>query len=121
MADALRDTPLQAIMQKRQAISVQSLVAFIPIVISLVLAPLPLALRLLLILVLAAAVGFILYSRSHSRLRSLERSIEPVPVENSCANHTLLPELFVATSRKYQHDLIDRDAPAVIQVEDVRE
>ena len=121
MANALRNTPLQAVIQKRPTISMQSLIAFAPVVISLVLTPLPLVLRLLLILVLAATVGLILYSRSRSRLRALERSIEPVPVEDSCANHTPLPELFVATNRKYQHDLIDRDAPAIVQVEDVRE
>ena len=84
-----------------------------PVVVSLVLTPLPLALRLLLILVFTAAVGLVLYSHSRSHLRTLERSIEPVPVEETCANHVILPELFVA------HDLIDRNAPAVIQVEDV--
>ena len=59
------------------------------------------------------------YSHTRSHLRTMERSIEPVPVEETCANHVILPELFVATNRKYQHDLIDRNAPAVIQVEDV--
>lgn len=119
VTDALQDTSLHAVVQKRPVISLQSLVAFMPVVVSLVLTPLPLALRLLLILVFTAAVGLVLYSHSRSHLRTLERSIEPVPVEETCANHVILPELFVATNRKYQHDLIDRNAPAVIQVEDV--
>ena len=119
MTDALQDTSLHAVVQKRPVISLQSLVAFMPVVVSLVLTPLPLALRLLLILVFTAAVGLVLYSHSRSHLRTLERSIEPVPVQENCAKNVILPELFVATNRKYQHDLIDRNAPAVIQVEDV--
>lgn len=120
MTDAVQNTPLQAVLQKRRTISLQSLIAFVPVAISLVLTPLPLALRLLLILALAVAIALLLYSRNRSRLRTLEQSIEPVPVEDSCAKHTLLPALFVETNRKYQHDLIDRDAPAIVKVGDVR-
>ena len=119
MAEALQKSPLQSVIQKRPVVSAQSLVAFVPVVLSLVLTPLPLLLRLLLIFMLVATIGVLLYSHSRSQLRRLERSIEPVPIEDTCAQHTSLSELFVATNSKYQHDLIDRNAPAVIQVEDV--